>query len=298
MKARAEPTAEEIAALIAATPKYRFTCRQTIARIARAELQRLGDGRLALESTRRKLHQISAAYIPATAVTAAHRMVEAAGAGDDLSDLAARVLRLHGSTAERFPFGEEFYRRVFAVTGVPETLLDLGCGLNPFAIPWMGLGPGTAYHAIDIHSRLIDTVGRFQGLIGQRPLARVQDLIADPPVERADVALLLKVLPVLEQQVPGFSWDLIAGLAAARIVVSFPLRTLGGRRVGMPRTYGEWFEGGAAGRFNILEKLVFPNEMVYIIRKQPNGQAVNRAGRRSPSVARSAPSASGAGVRR
>ncbi|MCL6451796.1 MAG: hypothetical protein K6T75_10935 [Acetobacteraceae bacterium] len=162
------------------------------------------------------------------------RISAAAGTGD-LERACAQVLRLHAATSERLPFYGEFYRRIFAVTGAPASILDVASGLNPFSLPWMKLKALTAYIACDIDRAQVACVNGFLPLMGLPPPAKLQDVICKPPRDAVQVALVLKALPVLEQQERGCSERLLLGLNAGFLVVSFPLYSLGSRSKGMVR---------------------------------------------------------------
>ncbi len=50
-----------------------------------------------------------------------------------------KILELHRSTKERLNYYPFIYEKIFAITGKPKSILDLGCGLNPVSFPYMGL---------------------------------------------------------------------------------------------------------------------------------------------------------------
>ena len=75
--------------------------------------------------------------------------------------------------------------------------------------------------------------------ITQRPGGCLwQDLLDGVLPGNADVALVLKTLPCLERQKPGAAIDLMYRLEdIPKVVVSYPVRSLGGARKNMPQTY-------------------------------------------------------------
>ena len=108
-------------------------------------------------------------------------------AGTEFRAACAAVMKGHASTAERLPYLERFFAPIWELTGrAPRTLLDLGCGLGPLALPWMGLPPGAPYHACEVDRRSLDVVGAFLDLVGQTHQLHARDLVADgpPPVRR------------------------------------------------------------------------------------------------------------------
>ena len=77
------------------------------------------------------------------------------------------------------------------------------------------------------------------------------------------MALLFKLLPLLERQRTGSAMDVMNAVDAGWLVVSFPTRTLGGRNVGMAAQYSDWMAGhippgrAVAGRFGTGNELFF-----------------------------------------
>ncbi|RPI57155.1 MAG: 16S rRNA methyltransferase, partial [Chloroflexi bacterium] len=200
---------------------------------------------------------------------AAYRGLAAAwDRGEDERRAACRaVLSLHSSTRERLPILDRFYPSLWEIAGRPGTVLDLGCGLNPLAWPWMALPPGTAYVPLDIDCRRIAFVNRFLALAGLAPLARCQDLLTQPPTDRADVALLLKLSPTLERQEEGATLRLVAELQAPSAVVSFAVTSLTGRRKGMEEQYGSQFAAMSRGHSWRVTELRFETELAFVVQR-------------------------------
>jgi 16S rRNA (guanine(1405)-N(7))-methyltransferase len=144
---------------------------------------------------------------------------------------------LHTSTKERITILEKFYEFIFNVTGQPKSVIDVACGLNPLTLPWMGLEETAQYFAYDIDENTIDFINKYLKLTGLKSMALVQDVIAQPPTVEADVALLLKTIPCLEQQEKVCSVRLMEALQAKHIVISFPVKSVGGKSKGMPANY-------------------------------------------------------------
>ncbi len=177
-------------------------------------------------------------------------------------------MRSHASTAERLPHLERFYPLIWELTGrPPRSLLDLGCGLGPLALPWMGLAGGATYHACDVDRRSLAVAQDFLGLVGQPHAIHARDLVADgPPPVRADMALLLKLVPLLDRQDPSAATRVLGALDAAYAVVTFPTRSLGGGRRGMAATYRNRLDELVAelGIGEVREASV-PNELVFVL---------------------------------
>jgi 16S rRNA (guanine(1405)-N(7))-methyltransferase len=174
---------------------------------------------------------------------------------------------LHTSTKERIVIMEEFYKFIFNVTGKPKSVIDVACGLNPLTLPWMNLEKTAQYFAYDIDENTIDFINKYLKLTGLKSMALVQDVIVQPPMVEADVALLLKTIPCLEQQEKGCSIRLIEALRAKQMVVSFPVKSIGGRSKGMPANYERILYDLIRGKGWQVTKLLFETELVFVIYK-------------------------------
>jgi 16S rRNA (guanine(1405)-N(7))-methyltransferase len=181
-------------------------------------------------------------------------------------------MRSHASTRERLAHLDTFYPRVWQHTGVPRNLIDLGCGMNPFALPWMGIGDAT-YLAIDADRRPLEAVRGFLDLVGQPHRVEARDLVGGPPDDIADVALLLKLVTTLDRQDGEAAARLLRGLRAGHAVVSFPARSLAGRGRGMERTYRERLDRlvDEVGRVSEVAEASIPSELVFVLRLEPIG---------------------------
>ena len=112
--------------------------------------------------------------------------------------------------------------------------MDVACGLNPLAIPWMPLAPGAEYRAYDVYPELAAFLNEALPLLGVRSTATVADVTVSPPAEHAQVALVCKALPCLEQLDKAAGSRLLDTLDAQRLLVTYPVRSLGGRRPRSP----------------------------------------------------------------
>ncbi len=176
-------------------------------------------------------------------------------------------MRHHASTRERLPILESFYASTLASLGPVRSVLDLACGLNPLALPWMPLAPDASYYACDIYADMIAFLNGFFAQAGIRGQACVCDLAAGAPDEQADLALVLKALPPLDQQTKHAGRDLLRALNVRHILVSFPAHSLGGRGKGMAENYEQRFRSLADAEGWSIERFVFPTELAFLVRK-------------------------------
>jgi 16S rRNA (guanine(1405)-N(7))-methyltransferase len=262
------PELEAVVAAVARSKKYRNVCPDTIRRIAAGELAHRRSAKEAAKATKRRLHQVYGAFEEGVDTEALYRRLAAAyrsGTAGEIEAACREALGGHYSTRERLPILDRFYAAIWQVTGRPDTLLDLGCGLNPLALPWMGLADSARYHALDIDCRRIQFLNRFLALAGLAPLARCQDVLVRPPELAADVALILKTSPSLERQEDGATPRLIEQVRAGYVVVSFAVQSLGGRDKGMADHYHRQFDTWAKERAWEVERLGFERELVFVV---------------------------------
>ena len=269
---------EKVVASVVSSKKYRAVCDDTVRRIAERELAHRGSPKAATKATKRRLHQIYGGFESPFDYDLAYQQLAAAyRAGSEAAIKAAsrNLLGQHSSTHERLPILDQFYAEILAITGRPASILDLGCGLNPLALPWMDLDGNARYIALDIDADRIHFLNRFLTLAGLAPLARCQDILSQPPRDEADLALLLKMSPSLERQEPGSTLWLLEQLNAPFLVVSFAVKSLGGRDKGMPDQYERQFFQLVESRDWLVEKLVFETELVFVVER---GHTVSIAG--------------------
>lgn len=267
------PDVEALVTELARNKKYRAVgiAEETIRDIVLSELSRQPNAKAAVQSARRKLHEVVALYLGDPDYDAAEaQLADACATGDPATVRAAcaAILAAHDSTRERLPLLESFYPRIFAVTGIPRAVLDLACGLNPLAIPWMGLPADAHYYAYDIHQRRVDFLNRALALIGVSGAAIFRDILVAPPPESGDVALLLKEIHRMEKRRRGIVLPLLDALDARWIVLSSPTRSRTGRHV-VKDAYREQVYSILAARPWPVTEIEFANELVYCIAKAP-----------------------------
>lgn len=258
MDERAQATLD---ALLSAK-NLRDVCPETVRRVYLELLPRYKKPKDAEKAARTHLHQITGAFMTADAQEKARALLARWSEGDE-SALAA-ALSLHASTRERLPGAAEWLRRVSPFLGENARVLDLACGLNPILLGSMGV---TNVLGMDIHLGCVRLVNEVSQARGWYTRARACDLLSEIPAEEADVALLMKLLPVLETQKTGRAAELLSGLRAPRMVVTFPTRTLGGRGVGMEKHYTEWFERVLPAPLAIRERFTVADELVYLVER-------------------------------
>ena len=258
----------ELTAQVTQSPKYAQLADSLINRVSAEELERQPSLSTAVKSTRTRLHQLTTAFLPTNINYAL--WLELFNSNQLLSeqasrDLAMRMMRLHASTAERLPVLEFFYRTSLASIAPLHSVVDLACGLNPLAIPWMPLADDFTYFACDVVKPLVDFLQKFFNLRGIHGEAEICDLSQSFPAQRADLTLLLKTLPLLTQMEKGLAEKVLAEIQSPHILISYPLKSLGGRAKGMQATYQASFEQLIAGKNFSVRKFEFSNEIAYLL---------------------------------
>lgn len=249
--------------------KYRNVCVELIGRLGAHELAARKNLKEAIKATKNALHQATGAYEQGKADhgkwMAELHTAAAAEDPDVLRQACRAVMEHHASTKERLPILDTLYTTIFADLPPIRSVLDIACGLNPLAIPWMPLAPGATYAACDIFTDRMAFLQEFLGLVGVAGTATARDVVSAFPSETVDLALVLKFLPVMEQSQKGSGLELLRTLKARYIVVSFPTRTLGGHGKGMEATYETWFLERVAQEDWSIRTLRFPTELCFVL---------------------------------
>jgi len=252
--------------------KYRYLCDDTLGRIAEWAVRVSADEIEAAKKAKRKIHQVFAAFLDSFDFELIEGIVESIpeDAGhEQLKPLLMPILQSHTSTSERISILDRVYPAIFEITGKPGAILDIACGLNPFAIPWMDLDPDARYVAFDIDKRMVDLLNRFMSKTSVNGEAFCRDVLVRMPDEPIDLAFMLKIIPSLEQQEKGISRRLLESIPARYIVVSFPISSIGGHPRGMRESYTLILNDITQGLGFTTTEIEFPEEIFFILRTQP-----------------------------
>jgi len=250
----------------AISKKYADVCGAVVGRVREEERAKYKKESERAKAVKTKLHSIYGAFVREGANKKTDALLSGVGSPEELRLASEKILRLHASTAERADIYHEFYEFIYGyIDG--GTILDLGCGYNPFSLPFMPKRP-SKYYAIDVDLAAARSINRYFCLSELPPLCACADLIIETPPHRADAAFMFKLMPVLESQRPGRGFALMEEINAARVVVTYPLKSLGGREKGMGAHYPEVFERAAGKKFDIVNKKIFNNELVYVTKKR------------------------------
>lgn len=265
------PTLDELVAQVRSGEKYRHISEDLVRRIAAQELANRRSLKDAVKAVRNKLHQVGGAYqeipIDYAQLSGALDGLPADLQHPDLRAFSLAAMRRHASTRERLPILESFFHETLAGLGPVSSVLDVACGLNPLALPWMPLPAGVRYLACDIYSDQIEFLNRFFTAAGVNGHAAVCDLTTHIPSEPVDLALVLKTIPCLEQVDKTIGARLLDALPARRLLVSYPAQSLGGRSKGMVGNYSAAFERLVEGRGWDVQRFEFATELAFLVTK-------------------------------
>ena len=265
---------EQVVAAVRASPKYRSVDEGFVRRLAELELQKRRDWKEAVKATKNKLHQVGGAYQQEGGERVVLKWLAELEKIDPeeldqsrLGEYCRQVMAQHASTRERLPILDTFYALTLGSLAPVESVLDLACGLNPLAIPWMPLAPNAEYSACDIYTDQAAFLNRFFEKIRVWGEAKTCDLTHSVPATHAQVALLLKTLPCLEQVDKSIGLRLLDEVQADYLLVSFPAQSLGGRSKGMRENYAAHFKEMLGQRDWSYEEFEFASEVAFLVKK-------------------------------
>ncbi len=262
---------EDLISAVQANKKYQFILPDLIRRIGEEVLKTDKSGKSAIKAVRNKLHQMGGAYFRQNLdyeqiKIGLHDLPKELGA-EAVKRLCTDTMSAHASTAERLPILKDFFATCLAPIAPVTSVIDLACGLNPLAIPWMPLAEDCCYAACDIYLDMLSLIQDFFEHFNLQAEAFPCDLLGGTPTQPAQVAFLLKSIPCLEQADKSLSLPLLESINAAHILISFPARSLGGHKKGMPEFYSDHLDHLLAGKSWQVQKFSFSTEIAFLVSK-------------------------------
>ena len=238
--------------------------------IGNKEIAKRRNLKAAIKATRSKLHQVGNAYL-SEKINYEHWLQELhmidSLSGRDLRKFCLQMMERHISTRERLSFIDEFYTRTLGSLGQVRSILDIGCGLNPLAVPWMPLVQDFEYYGLDIYEDMAGFLNRFLAHLQIKGNVCTHNLVQGEGkgYPRTHVALLLKTIPCLEQLDKTIGPRLLENINAEHLLVSFPTRSLSGSSKGMHQYYESHFWNLVSGKDWEIQRFNFPNELAFLI---------------------------------
>jgi len=255
----------ELAEEILRSRKYAQVDRAVVERICAATVPKFAKRKDVIKAVKKELHIIHESFLQdechakAVAILETHPRVD--------KDIALQLMALHASTKERISQATEIYAFISRYVTDENCVVDIGCGFNPFALPFFTKQPKD-YAAFDINTATVQTLNKFFELGGMLYEARLCDAVAQTPGVQGDVLFMFKLFPLLERQEKGRAFGLLRAMEWKTAIVSFPLKSASGKEKGMEAFYTAQFEGGLPSEFAIIERVKFANEMFYVVGKQ------------------------------
>lgn len=268
---------ETLAQQVIANSKYQRIYLHLVHRLSQEAIEKGLKGKSAVKHVRNKLHQVAGAYFKqkinySTAIANLNSLT-----GDknnrEIKNYCREWMQTHASTRERLPILEDFFQTCLASIAPITSILDLACGLNPLAIPWMPLAPQAHYQACDIYLDMLELINNFLNHINLSGHAYPCDLVGTnpPPTltsqKRVQVAFLLKSIPCLEQMDKSITPRLLDAIPAEHILVSYPGQSLGGRQKGMKDFYWQHFQELISGTNWQVKAFDFHSELAFLVSK-------------------------------
>ena len=261
---------DQVVKEISRSSKYKDIDKQVIRRIAEKEFSENTRIKEAIKVTKRRLHQIAGVFFTSRPKYSywLEELRRLKGFDDSrFRETCIRIMRLHSSTKERLEVLDKFYAGIFSEVSPVNSVLDLACGLNPLSIPWIPQFERLEYRAYDIYADLVDFLNAYIRLLPVKGHAEVRDVLFDPPRRKGDLALILKTIPCFDQIDAAAIQTMLEKINVDNLVISFPVRSLGGIEKMMIRNYTERFEKITRQMDWNIKKILFKTELVFLMSK-------------------------------
>ena len=222
------------------------------------------------KAVRLKLHNIVALYLETIDYENAFTELEDLPDNDQesLTGFATRMLNAHTSTAERMSSLEDFYRMI--VSRLPKKdalrILDLACGLNPFALPWMHLPSDCVLEAYDLHGARIALLNAFFKKGDFAAQAYHADILVNVPQKPSDAVFFFKEAHRFEQRRKGSTREFLHQLNTPLVFLSLPAHNMTGKH-DLRIKHNRIVEEAITGTSWQMDVEVIGKEMLFTIRK-------------------------------
>jgi 16S rRNA (guanine(1405)-N(7))-methyltransferase len=251
--------------------KYHHIDPNFIKRLSQEALNKGLKGKTAVKSVRNKLHQVGGAYfrqkVDYEQIKKEVRSLPSDLESQDVKSFCLQTMQKHVSTAERIPILNNFYQACLESIAPIESVLDLACGLNPLAIPWMPLSGDCQYHACDIYTDMLEMIDVFSEHFHLQITTQPCDLTGDVPDIPVKLALILKSIPCLEQVDKTIGRRLMQTVNADHMLISFPVSSIGGHNKGMKTFYRAHFYDLLVDENWAVKEFIFETEMAFLVSK-------------------------------
>ena len=136
----------------------------------------------AAKAVKRELHIIYGAFLTKENLRRARALIGGYAGADIYADkkFAAELLSLHASTSERRAEAEAIYAYIGEHITPEDAVADIGCGFNPFALPYYKYRPA-GYAAYDICASTVSLINEYFSRLGPAYAAHMLDAAVRTP---------------------------------------------------------------------------------------------------------------------
>lgn len=261
----------KIIAEVQKNPRYAAMDTALVDHVVKEMLKKGFSAKETIKRTRAKLHQVGGAYqeqkIPYAQLTMELTDLPVDIQADEVKTFCTKAMRYHRSTEERLNLLDNTYSAIFTHLPSVKSILDIACGFNPLTLPWLPDAKNMTYYACDVYPQMMEFINAFLMHFNLSGEAFTCDLTQSIPQQKADLAIILKTIPCLEQLDKSIGPRLLNQLNTKAILVSFPVRSLAGRTKDMPRYYEEHFMDITDKTLWNVTKIPALDELFFLLKK-------------------------------
>lgn len=262
---------ERIITKVAQSKKYANIDRDLIRWVVLRKSRKYSKEDEIIRSSRSQLHQAAGCYVSSS--------LQYSRLLDQLHDLPRLVtdtkikewchscMQLHSSSAERLSILGTFYEQIFNNLPKINSILDIGCGFNPLAIPWMPGNIQFEYIAADIFIDQSHFLNHFFNHCNVNATASILNIMGDLLINSVDVVFLFKLLPIIEQLENNYTIPFLQKINAPNLVITYPVKSLGGKNKGMRDNYANQFQKFTDQFQWSYTRIDFESELVFIVKR-------------------------------
>jgi 16S rRNA (guanine(1405)-N(7))-methyltransferase len=132
-------------------------------------------------------------------------------------------------------------------------------------LPWLPLAKDPMYQGVDIFTDLTHFDQQFLQHTRLRGKVSCADILNEPSRQRFQVALVLKIIPLIDQIEKDRARQWLESIPAGHLLVSFPIFSLSGKSKGMLENYSSRFTQMIEGGNWKMERFEFSTELAFLL---------------------------------
>ena len=260
---------QEIINSVINSKKYSTISYEIVERISVEMSKRYKKKKDIIAETKKQLHIIYESFLTSNCQLVAKDKIEKYNGLNLLEDIdfSKELLSLHVSTKERIGYESEIYSYISQFISEECILADVGCGFNPFALPFFINRP-SKYFAYEISVDTVDVLNLYFDKVEKKAYkASILDAVSSVPPEHINMMFAFKLLPLLQQQKKGRAIDFLTQASFDNAIVSFPIKSISGKNKGMEEFYSSFIEDNLPSTITIIDRVVINNELFYALKK-------------------------------